>query len=104
MRFLEVITYQSQFIPDLATKAHSLRGLLKKTSVFRWETDHQREFDQLINSVSTNKYLQYYDRRAHVILEVDASQKGLGATLIQHGKPVAFASKHSPNASQGTQI
>ena len=104
MRFLGVITYLSQFIPDLATKAHSLRGLLKKTSEFRWETDHQREFDQLKDSVSTDKYLQYYDRTEHVILEVDASQKGLGATLMQHGKPVAFASKHSQNASLGTQI
>jgi hypothetical protein len=27
-----------------------------------------------------------------VTLEVDASQKGLGAGLIQHDKPVAFAS------------
>ena len=69
MRFLGVITYLSQFIPDLATKAHSLRGLLKKTSEFRWETDHQREFEQLKDSVSTDKYLQYYDRTASVILE-----------------------------------
>ena len=44
MRFLGVITYLSHFTPDLATKAHSLHGLLKKTSEFRWETDHQRVF------------------------------------------------------------
>ena len=38
MRFLGVITYLSQFIPGLADRAHSLRGLLKKTSDFIWET------------------------------------------------------------------
>ena len=37
--------------------------------------------------------LKYYDRRATVELEVDASQKGLGAALVQNGKPVAFGSK-----------
>ena len=93
MCFLGVITYLSQLIPDLATQAHSLRGLLKKTSEFRWETDHQREFQQLTDCVSTDKYVQYYDRTAHVILEGDPTQKGPGAALMQHGKPVAFVSK-----------
>ena len=81
MRFLGVITYLSQFIPDLAKKTHSLPGLLKKTSEFRWDIDHQR------------------DRTAPIIQKVDSSQKGLGAALMQHGKPVAFASKHSQNVS-----
>ena len=37
-----------------------------------------KEFEQLKDSVSTDKYLQYYDRTAPIILEVDASQKGIG--------------------------
>ena len=93
MRFLGVITYLSQFIPGLADRAHSLRGLLKKTSDFIWETDHQQEFEQLKNSVTSETCLQYYDRSAPVTLEVDASQKGLGAALLQNEKPVAFGSK-----------
>ena len=92
MRFLGVITYLSQFIPGLADRAHSLRGLLKKTSDFIWETDHQQEFEQLKNSVTSETCLQYYDRSAPVTLEVDASQKGLGAALLQNEKPVAFGS------------
>ena len=93
MRFLGVITYLSQFIPGLADRAHSLRGLLKKTSDFIWETDHQQEFEQLKNSVTSEACLQYYDRSAPVTLKVDASQKGLGAALLQNEKPVAFGSK-----------
>ena len=74
-------------------KAHSLRGLLKKTSDWTWDTDHEKEFAELKNSVSADSYLQYYDRKSSVILKVDASQKGLGAALIQNGKPVAYGSK-----------
>ena len=56
MCFIGIITYMSQVILDLATKVHSARGLLKKTSEFRWETDHQREFEQLKDYVPTFKY------------------------------------------------
>ena len=37
--------------------------------------------------------LKYYDASIPITLEVDASQKGLGAALVQSGMPVAFASK-----------
>ncbi|XP_064630897.1 uncharacterized protein K02A2.6-like [Lineus longissimus] len=47
-------------------------------------------FKTLISSDST---LAYYDPKQPVTLEVDASQKGLGEALLQHGRPVAFASK-----------
>ena len=39
------------------------------------------------------KPLKYYDRNKPVILQCDASLKGLGACIIQDGKPIAFASK-----------
>ena len=36
--------------------------------------------------------LWYFDTHNSVIVRVDASQKGLGATLLQDGHPVAFTS------------
>ena len=37
--------------------------------------------------------LQYYDRTKPVTVQKDASQRGLGACLVQEGKPIAFVSK-----------
>ena len=37
--------------------------------------------------------LTYIDPSKPVVLETDTSQFGLGATLLQEGKPEAFASK-----------
>ena len=39
------------------------------------------------------KPLKYYDKNKPVILQCDASLKGLGACILQDNKPIAFASK-----------
>ena len=37
--------------------------------------------------------LRYYNLKEEVTLQCDASQSGLGATLMQEGQPVAYASR-----------
>ena len=43
--------------------------------------------------ISTETTLAYYDKSKPVVLQVDASGKGLGAVLLQENKPITFASK-----------
>ena len=38
-------------------------------------------------------HLRYFDPSLPMTIQVDASQVGLGAALLQNGKPIAFASK-----------
>ena len=92
-RFLGMLTYLTQFIPQLADKAHTLRSLLKKDTPWTWDTVYQENFETLKKAISENACLKYYDRNDTVDLEVDASPKGLGCALVQQGKPVAFGSK-----------
>ena len=42
---------------------------------------------------SATKPLRYYDRRKPVTVQADASQRGLGACLLQEGEPIAYTSK-----------
>ena len=44
-----------------------------------------------------NATLMYYDRSKPVIMQTDASEYGVGATLIQNGCPIAFTSKTLTN-------
>ena len=37
--------------------------------------------------------LSYYDPKEELVTQCDASQKGLGAALLQKGKPIAYASR-----------
>ena len=57
-------------------------------------------FDELKRRTSSMPVLRYYDQRAEVTLQCDASQSGLGAALLQNGQPVAFASRAETRYAQ----
>ena len=60
---------------------------------FIWSQVHDDAFDKLKKMISEPPVLQYYDLEEEVTLETDASDYGLGAVLLQNGRPVAFASR-----------
>ena len=42
---------------------------------------------------TTSPLLKYYNLEDELTIQCDASEKGLGATVLQKGQPVAFASR-----------
>ena len=91
--FLGLATYMSAFIPSLSSLTTSLRDLLKETSELQWFPEHQEEFKRIGKQISEKVTLSYFNPDKKVVLQVDASVKGLGAWLLQDNKPVAFESK-----------
>jgi len=87
------MTYLSQHIPNFASQAKPLRDLLKKDVPFQWDATHDHCVATLKQLVNQAESLAYYDASKAVVLEVDASQKGLGAALLQDERVIAFASK-----------
>ena len=91
--FLGLVTYVSPFIPGLSTLTAPLQELLKKNTDFSWNHTYDIAFEQVNEAVVSDTTLRYFDPSLPVTIQVDASQVGLGAALLQNGKPVAFASK-----------
>ncbi|XP_011670764.1 uncharacterized protein K02A2.6-like [Strongylocentrotus purpuratus] len=91
--FLGMITYLSPFIPNLSAQTASLRGLLKQDAEFQWTPTHQSAFNDLRDKVCHDATRAYFDVNKPTVLQVDASLQGLGATLLQDEKGIAFASK-----------
>ncbi|XP_033126376.1 uncharacterized protein LOC117124300 [Anneissia japonica] len=69
---------------------HNLLETARRGLVFK---NHQHALDEIRKAITAEACLQYYNPNKATILEVDASQKGLGACILQNGKAVAFASK-----------
>ena len=91
--FLGSVTFMSTFIPNLSQKTHLMRGLLKKDVHFVWTSDMQQNFNSIKQAIASATTLVHYDPNRPATIETDASLKGLGAVLIQDGKPVRFLSK-----------
>lgn len=50
-------------------------------------------FSKIKELVTEAPLLRYYDPADELTLQSDASDKGLGAALLQQGQPIAFASR-----------
>ena len=91
--FLGLVTYLSPFIPGLSTLTTPLCELLKKDTDFTWNCTYNAAFQQVKEAVISDTTLRYFDPSLPVTIQVNASQVGLGAAVLQNGKPMAFASK-----------
>ena len=89
------VTYMGNFVPHLSHHTEPLRAMLKQDAVFVWDEVANASFQKIKDLIakSATKPLQYNDRRKAVTVQVDASQRGLSACLLQEGKPIAYASK-----------
>lgn len=48
---------------------------------------------QIKQEISKAKTLKYYNVTKEITIQADASQFGLGTTILQHGQPIAYASR-----------
>ncbi|CAB3252663.1 unnamed protein product [Arctia plantaginis] len=92
-RFLGLVTYVGNFIPNLSDKTCVLRELLKKDIEWHWTNKHNQCFNEIKCLLVNPPVLQFYDPRKPVVISVDASKNGLGACLLQTNLPVCYASK-----------
>ena len=90
---LGMINYLTRFSPNLAETTAPMRFLLKQDSEFLWDSPQDEAFNKVKQIITQTPVLAFYDAKKPLTLQVDASKHGLGAALLQEGKPIAFASK-----------
>ena len=90
-KVLGIITYMAQFIPWLSDLIANLSKLLRKYTGYNWNNSHQKSLQEIKDLISKKMLLHYYDPSKKSVIQVDVSSRGLGAALIQEGKPIAFA-------------
>lgn len=94
-RLLGTVNYLAKFVPNMSTITQPIRNLLQKDVVFEWSAEQEKAFTDIkeILTAEPGPVLTYYDVTKPVTVSCDASQSGLGAVLMQEGKPIAYASR-----------
>ena len=98
--FQGTVTYLAKFLPHLSTIMEPIRSLLKDDADFMWSSAQENAFEEIKRMISNAPILAYYDSKKELIVQCDASNKGLGACLLQEGKPLAYASRALTSAEQ----
>lgn len=92
-RFMGMVNYVGKFIPRLSAISEPLRNLLKADSDWQWEHEQQKSFQEIKDRLCSAPVLAFFDSKEETVLQVDASKGGLGACLMQAGRPIAYASR-----------
>ena len=81
-----MVNYVQNFAPNLSGVTAPMRDLLKDRDQFHWDEQIQgHSFTQIKEILSAAPGLKFFDPKEKVELQCDASDRGLGACLMQGG-------------------
>ena len=102
---LGMINFLAAHIPNMSSMTAPLRCLLKSDVLFNWGPEQHAALTKVKEVLSSTPVLHYFDPKIVSSIQADASQSGLGACLLQKGKPIAYASRSlSPPECKYAQI
>ena len=85
--------YLARFLPNLADDLRPLRKLTHDGVPWDWTEECDKAFRTVKSKVTESPVLAYYDPDKELTVQVDSSEGGSGATLLQEGRPIEFASR-----------
>ena len=93
-----MVSYYRRFIPNMSQIAEPLIALTRKYAHFKWTPECQTAFDFIKENLTTAPLLTYPDPNQPYVLYTDASDRCIGACLVQRDekdgvdKPIHFLS------------
>ena len=91
------VNYLVKFLLKLSDVIEPIRQLTRKDVPWNWSELQENAFQEMKSLVKKAPVLAYFDNEKTVHIQCDASERGLGAALLQNGKPVSFASRALPD-------
>ncbi|KAL8120200.1 hypothetical protein AgCh_017373 [Apium graveolens] len=91
--FIGLAGYYRRFVKDFAKIAGPLTRLTRKTEKFIWIEKCEDSLQKLKKRLVSAPVQALPDDKGNFVIYSDASHKGLGCVLMQHGKVIAYASR-----------
>ena len=93
-RLIGMVTFLARFVPSFSDVMQPIRTLLEKDSEFVWDPDfHGTAFNTIKELLKSAPVLQFFDPKAEISVQTDASSTGLGAVFLCNGLPVFYISR-----------
>lgn len=92
-RLCGMIQYLSRFMPNLASDLEPIRALTKKDCEWKWTADCDKALDAVKKKMTSTPVLAFFDPEKELVIQVDSSKDGLGAAILQDGRPLEYASR-----------
>ena len=93
LQFLGLTNFFIKFVQGYANLTRPLTDLSKKDAAFDWTPDRITAFNALKHALTTAPVLAFPDPDKPFELVCDASGFGLGAVLLQEGRPLGYYSR-----------
>nr|GFB94645.1 hypothetical protein [Tanacetum cinerariifolium] len=91
--FLGLAGYYRRFVEGFSRFALPLTKLIRKGEKFVWNEEREKSFEELKQHLVSAPVLTLPFGSGGFQIYSDASKKGLGCVLMQHGKVIAYASR-----------
>nr|GFC41679.1 putative reverse transcriptase domain-containing protein [Tanacetum cinerariifolium] len=91
--FLGLAGYYRRFVEGFSLLALPLTKLMRKGEKFVWNEEREKSFKELKRRLVSSPVLTLPSGTGGYQIYSDASKKGLGCILMQHGKVIAYASR-----------
>jgi hypothetical protein len=88
-----MIQYLAKFLPNLTSDLEPIRALTRQDRECNWSQECENALTLVKKKITEAPVLAYFDPDEELVLQVDSSKDGLGATLMQNGRPLEYASR-----------
>ena len=97
-RYLGLVSYYQDFIPNLHNLRAPLNKLLRKEKKWIWTKEYEKAFREIKNKLTSDLFLTHFDPNLHIIVASDTGTHGVGACILHKWKdgkviPIAYASR-----------
>lgn len=99
--FLGLAGYYCKFVRNYGILSKPLTNMLKKGQLYLWTAETDKAFEALKQALVIAPVLAMPNFRLPFVVETEASNKGIGAVLMQDNHPVAFLSRALGPRHQG---
>ena len=92
-RLRGMVNYLGRFLPSLSSVMAPINDLTRKDVEWSWDATHDKAFQEIKKLLTTAPVLAYFDQSKNLEIYTDACAHGIGAALLQEGRPIAYASR-----------